>query len=330
MAKAALPPLLKDLNERTVLETIRSGAPISRAEISRRAGISKPTVSLALQALVDAGLVRRVEPAPGRPTYGAVYFDLVPEAGLVLGLDLGARFLRGAICDLRGEIRARQDVEVAGSEADQLVDLIAASARLARGRKRPFGRARGRCRRRGARGHRRGDRRDPPDAFRGSRRAPLRRRSSSDSESVSRSTTTSTSPRSASTGAAPRGASTTSRSSRSAPVSGRGSCCTARSIAGATGPRARSTSSRPEWVPTWIPAHPRCRRSPGNSPKARRRPCPHRSIRLRSSRPRAPTTRSRAPSSPRRPGGSRRHRPDRRGRRPPARGARRRHRHERR
>jgi predicted NBD/HSP70 family sugar kinase len=125
MAKAALPPLLKDLNERSVLETIRAGAPISRAEISRRAGISKPTVSLALQALVDAGLVHRVEPAPGRPTYGAVYFDLVPEAGLVLGLDLGARFLRGAICDLRGAIRARQDVEVSGSEADQLVALIA-------------------------------------------------------------------------------------------------------------------------------------------------------------------------------------------------------------
>jgi predicted NBD/HSP70 family sugar kinase len=124
MAKAALPPLLKDLNERTVLETIHDGAPISRAEISRRVGISKPTVSLALQALLDAGLVRRVDPEPGRPTYGAVYFDLVPEAGLVLGLDLGARFLRGAICDLRGELRARQDVEVATSEAHEIVELI--------------------------------------------------------------------------------------------------------------------------------------------------------------------------------------------------------------
>jgi predicted NBD/HSP70 family sugar kinase len=125
VAKAALPPLLKDINERTVLETIRSGAPISRAEISRRAGISKPTVSLALQSLLDGGLVREVEPEPGRPTYGAVYFDVVPEAGLVLGLDLGARFLRGAICDLRGEIRARQDVEVSGSSPEQIVELIA-------------------------------------------------------------------------------------------------------------------------------------------------------------------------------------------------------------
>ena len=122
---AAIPPLLKDLNERTVLDAIRSGAPISRAEISRRAGISKPTVSLALQSLLDAGLVRQTEPDPGRPTYGATFFEVVPEAGLVLGLDLGARFLRGAICDLRGEIRARQDVELDGADAEGAIDAIA-------------------------------------------------------------------------------------------------------------------------------------------------------------------------------------------------------------
>ena len=126
MAKvAAIPPLLKDMNERTVLDTIRTGAPISRAEISRRAGISKPTVSLALQSLLDAGLVRETAPDPGRPTYGATFFEVVPEAGLVLGLDLGARFLRGAICDLRGEIRARQDVELDGADAEGAIEAIA-------------------------------------------------------------------------------------------------------------------------------------------------------------------------------------------------------------
>ena len=122
----AIPPLLKDLNERTVLDTIRGGAPISRAEISRRAGISKPTVSLALLSLLEAGLVRETDPDPGRPTYGATFFEVVPEAGLVLGLDLGARFLRGAICDLRGDIRARQDVELDGADAEAAIESIAA------------------------------------------------------------------------------------------------------------------------------------------------------------------------------------------------------------
>jgi predicted NBD/HSP70 family sugar kinase len=122
----AIPPLLKHLNERTVLDTIRAGAPISRAEISRRAGISKPTVSLALQSLLDAGLVRDAEHDPDGPSYGAVFYEPVPDVALVLGLDLGARFLRGAICDLSGRIRARQDVELDGLDADRVVDAIAA------------------------------------------------------------------------------------------------------------------------------------------------------------------------------------------------------------
>jgi predicted NBD/HSP70 family sugar kinase len=121
----ALPPLLKHLNERTVLEAIRAGAPISRAEISRRAGISKPTVSLALQSLVEAGLVREALEGPSGPRYGAVFFEPVPEAALALGLDLGGRFLRGAVCDLRGDVRARLDVEVDGTDAQRVLDQIA-------------------------------------------------------------------------------------------------------------------------------------------------------------------------------------------------------------
>src|SRR5437660_5110933 len=122
----ATPPLLKDLNQRTVLEAIRSGAPISRAEISRRAGISKPTVSLALESLLAAGLVREAAHDPAGPSYGAVFFESVPEAALVVGLDLGARFLRGAICDLSGEIRARQDVEIAGTDGEGTLQATAA------------------------------------------------------------------------------------------------------------------------------------------------------------------------------------------------------------
>jgi predicted NBD/HSP70 family sugar kinase len=120
----ATAPLLKDLNERTVLEAIRSGAPISRAEISRRAGISKPTVSLALQSLLAAGLVREATHDPGGPSYGAVFFEAVDEAALVLGVDVGARFLRGALCDLRGGVRARHDVELSVADADTVLSAV--------------------------------------------------------------------------------------------------------------------------------------------------------------------------------------------------------------
>jgi predicted NBD/HSP70 family sugar kinase len=112
MPTRATPPLLKDLNERTVLDAIRSYAPVSRAEISRRVGISKPTVSQALQSLLRAGLVRETEPAGDGPRYGAVFFEPDPGAAFVLGIDLGARFVRAAVCDLSGEVRGRRDVDL--------------------------------------------------------------------------------------------------------------------------------------------------------------------------------------------------------------------------
>jgi predicted NBD/HSP70 family sugar kinase len=122
----ATPPLLKHMNERTVLEAIRSSAPISRAEISRRVGISKPTVSLALRSLEHAGLVREARDGPDGPSYGAIFFEPVPDAAFVVGLDLGSRFLRGAVADLAGRIRARQDVELRGADADGALTAITA------------------------------------------------------------------------------------------------------------------------------------------------------------------------------------------------------------
>ena len=120
----ATPPLLRNLNERTVLEAIRAGAPISRAQISRRSGISKPTVSLALQSLLEAGLVREASEPPDGPGYGALYFEPVADAALVLGLDLGARFVRGAVCDLAGTVRARQDVELSVAAVPDAIKAI--------------------------------------------------------------------------------------------------------------------------------------------------------------------------------------------------------------
>ena len=124
-APRATAPLLKQLNERAVLEAIRAGAPISRAEIARRTGISKPTVSLALKGLVRSGVVRETEPDPGRPHYGAVFFEPVPDAALVLGLDIGARFMRAALGDLAGRVRARQDVRSSGTDARSTVATVA-------------------------------------------------------------------------------------------------------------------------------------------------------------------------------------------------------------
>src|SRR3954447_26129687 len=125
MATRATPPLLKHLNERAVLEAIRGGAPISRAEIARRTGISKPTVSLALRALHSQGLVRETAPDPNRPHYGALFFEPVPEAALVLAVDIGTRFMRAALGDLGGNVLARRDVPFTGHDLGSTIATVA-------------------------------------------------------------------------------------------------------------------------------------------------------------------------------------------------------------
>jgi len=104
---AARPRLIRALNEQLLLGHIREAGPCSRADLARQSGLSKPTVSQALATIEQAGLVRAAGQQLGRPGRSALLYEIRPEAGFVLGLDVGAQYLRGALADLSGEVRAR-------------------------------------------------------------------------------------------------------------------------------------------------------------------------------------------------------------------------------
>jgi predicted NBD/HSP70 family sugar kinase len=124
----AVPALLRALNERTVLDAVRASGPISRAEVARETGISRPTVSLVLRALLEDGLVRESEHDPDRPHYGAVYYESDPDAAVVLAVDFGSRAVRTALCDLAGEMRAREEIRSRGS-VEERIDVLATTLR---------------------------------------------------------------------------------------------------------------------------------------------------------------------------------------------------------
>jgi predicted NBD/HSP70 family sugar kinase/DNA-binding HxlR family transcriptional regulator len=124
----AVPALLRALNERTVLDTVRADGPISRAEVARKTGISRPTVSLVLRALLDYGLVRETEHDSGGPHYGALYYEADPDAAVVLGVDFGTRAVRTALCDLGGKVRAREEIRSRGS-VEERIEALASSVR---------------------------------------------------------------------------------------------------------------------------------------------------------------------------------------------------------
>ena len=122
------PSLLRAINERTVLESVRRVGPVSRAQIARETALSKPTVSQALVTLLDAGLVREAGRTSGGKGPTAVLYELNPQAGWVVGIDVGRDWVRAAIADVTGQFVARRDERARVKSAKTLITQIGAIA----------------------------------------------------------------------------------------------------------------------------------------------------------------------------------------------------------
>jgi len=116
--------LLRAINERTVLESIRRTGPVSRAQIARDSGLSKPTVSQALQSLSRRRLVREAGRSSGGKGPTAVLYELNPKAGWVVGIDVGRSYVRAAIADLTGQIAASRAEPARARSAASLIAQI--------------------------------------------------------------------------------------------------------------------------------------------------------------------------------------------------------------
>lgn len=131
---------LRASNLGAVYGAIREHRPVSRAQLSRLLGTSKPTVARALDDLLAAGLVRPVAAGADVKSYGAVLFEPVAGAAVVLVLDLSGRQLRGELVDLDGTRLARADRPrstpvLGGSPADVVASTEALRAELLRAAK---------------------------------------------------------------------------------------------------------------------------------------------------------------------------------------------------
>ncbi len=125
---AGTPSLLRAINERTVLELIHNRGPLSRAQVARLSGLSKPTVSLALAGLLSARLVREMGRSRGDRGPSALLYEVNPAAGWVVGIDVGRKWVRAAIADISGKIVARRDERARVTSQRSLIGQIGAIA----------------------------------------------------------------------------------------------------------------------------------------------------------------------------------------------------------
>src|SRR3954454_22638424 len=107
---------LRRLNRLRVIRALRDEGQISRAEIARRTGLSRSTVSSLVSDLqADALVVERPEPGlaygpqGGRPP---ILLSFDPSAGAAVGVDFGHSHLRVAVSDLSSSILAERSVSL--------------------------------------------------------------------------------------------------------------------------------------------------------------------------------------------------------------------------
>jgi len=121
-ATPAVPSLIRELNERSVLDTLRAHGALHAAEIARHIGLSKPTTADILRSLIDTGLIQEYTPGEDDPKRARSVYEAVSDLKVSLAIDIGSRFIRAAVGDLNEKMLAETSVAV---KSLALKDLIA-------------------------------------------------------------------------------------------------------------------------------------------------------------------------------------------------------------
>jgi glucokinase-like ROK family protein len=124
MKVTATSELIRTINRSTILDLIREKGPISRAELSRKVGVSQSTVMRVVDELTDEELVL---PAGSGKSTGGRPGSLVEfnETGFaVVAVDLGGTKIYGSLTDLGGTIQHEISVPSVQESLSELIRLI--------------------------------------------------------------------------------------------------------------------------------------------------------------------------------------------------------------
>ncbi|SFU11296.1 ROK family transcriptional regulator [Arthrobacter sp. ov118] len=88
---------------------------VSRPQVSAETGLSKQTVSIAMEELASMGLVEVISSQQGPTGRSASVYGLGRLSGWILGVDFGSTHIRLAATSLSGHLIVERDIAVSGS-----------------------------------------------------------------------------------------------------------------------------------------------------------------------------------------------------------------------
>ena len=105
------------------------GTPRTRAELIKVTGLARSTVAARVDALLAAGLLTPSGEAASTGGRPAAQLAFNPDAGVVIGADLGATHALVALTDLRGRVVAEKAFGIDISAGpQQVLDRVARTA----------------------------------------------------------------------------------------------------------------------------------------------------------------------------------------------------------
>jgi N-acetylglucosamine repressor len=111
-------------NLRLVMRTIYNDGGISRADIARVTGLTRPTVSRIVAKLIDERYVVETGQGPSAGGKRPTLLDVNLSSHHLLAIDLGSSEFRGAVVNLQGEILQRLTIPTGGQRGDEALDLV--------------------------------------------------------------------------------------------------------------------------------------------------------------------------------------------------------------
>jgi predicted NBD/HSP70 family sugar kinase len=114
----------RTFNQQLVLRALHDDSPLSRADLARRTGLTRTSVSDLVGSLIGDGLIEEV--GRGRSSGGKspILLRVAPEGRLSIGLDLADSQFSGAVVNLHGEILRSMQLPLEGRDGEAAVELV--------------------------------------------------------------------------------------------------------------------------------------------------------------------------------------------------------------
>lgn len=98
--------LVRKINQQRIMKIVSEKNPIGIPQLIKASGLSRPTVDLIVSLFLENGLIRESGFTQGRPGRKAALYELDPNTGFGVGVDLGGSKIACAIADIGGKILA--------------------------------------------------------------------------------------------------------------------------------------------------------------------------------------------------------------------------------